>query len=173
MNAKRAIRAAMVIVAVCGAAGLAVAAEEPAKGAAPLRGDLNGNGIHDSEDVAILAAVLEGVPTRVDFEVLDIDASGRLDGDDLAMLENWASRQAAADDEEEKPGPALRGDLDGDGDIDETDALILMEVYAGLIRPPAGFESADVDGNGRIEINDLIAIVEILYGLREPGAGET
>jgi len=172
MNGKHVTRVAMGIVAVCGWAGLSIGAEAPSKGSEALRGDLNGNGIHDAEDAALLAGVLAGAGSELGLDVLDVDASGRLDGNDLAMLKNWVARQEAADAADE-PGRVLRGDLDGDGDIDETDALILMEVYMGLIRPPAGLESADVDGNGRIEIADLIAITEILYGRREPSVGES
>ena len=172
MDAKRARWAAMGLVAAVGCAGLALGSEAEPGEEQVLRGDLNRNGIHDFEDVALLAAVLSGAETDLGYDVLDIDGSGRLDQYDLAMLENWAERQAAADADDAEPRRVLRGDLDGDGDIDEADALILMEVVVGLVRPPGGLESADVDGNGVIEIADLIALTEILYGLREPSAPE-
>lgn len=169
MNANRVLRAAMVLAAVLGSAGVALATDSQPEEKGVLRGDLNGNGIHDSQDVDLLAGVLAGKKSSWGLEVLDVDASGRLDANDLAMLKNWAERQAAADAE---PRP-MRGDVDADGDIDEADALLLMEVYMGLVRAPGGFYAADVDGNGVIEVADLIALTEILYGLREPTHAET
>jgi hypothetical protein len=60
----------------------------------------------------------------------------------------------------------LKGDVDGDGDVDDDDARIVARIDAGAYAP-AVFEAmaADVDENGTIDLNDA-------YAIRRVGAGE-
>jgi len=59
----------------------------------------------------------------------------------------------------------LKGDVDGDGDVDDDDARIVARIEAGSHKP-ATFEAmaADVDENGTIDLNDAYAIRRVAAG---------
>ncbi|MHC5080840.1 MAG: hypothetical protein ACYTHN_17665 [Planctomycetota bacterium] len=60
----------------------------------------------------------------------------------------------------------LKGDVDGDGDVDDDDALLTAQFEAGEVTPSAMQQVVgDVDENGVLDINDV-------YAIRRVGAGE-
>ena len=61
--------------------------------------------------------------------------------------------------------PTLKGDLNGDGDVDLTDAILALQVLAGL-NPDGIHLSADVDGDGRIGLAEIIYILQNIAELR-------
>ena len=67
------------------------------------------------------------------------------------------------------PGAQGVGDVDQDGDINVSDAvLILQYLYHGGWRPRR--RVADVDSNGVIELTDAIRLLEYLFlGGKPPG----
>jgi endoglucanase len=62
----------------------------------------------------------------------------------------------------EYPG---RGDVNGDGDIDIVDALIIASYYVQLPTPIFDPYAADVDNNGIIDIVDALLVAKIAVGL--------
>jgi hypothetical protein len=66
--------------------------------------------------------------------------------------------------------PVKKGDLDGDGDVDQADADLALQVLAGQspagIRPNYGTSGADVNGDGRIGKEEAVYILERLGGVR-------
>ena len=54
----------------------------------------------------------------------------------------------------------VRGDLDGDGDIDFSDFLIFAEVYSLDADDPHRL-FADIDGNGVVDFNDFLTFVDL------------
>lgn len=51
----------------------------------------------------------------------------------------------------------VTGDIDGDGDVDMTDALLALKILAGM--KPAGIRIADVNGDNKISIDEVIFIL--------------
>ena len=59
----------------------------------------------------------------------------------------------------------LKGDVDGDGDVDLGDAILALKVAAGL--SPEGINlNADVNGDGKIGLAEFIYILQYIAGLR-------
>ena len=56
----------------------------------------------------------------------------------------------------------IPGDVNGDGEVTITDALMLLDYTKG--HTPAGFikAAADADGSGSINVSDVVAILEII-----------
>ncbi len=172
MRTQSGILAAVVIGLASGLTGGSALQAQDERAPTALRGDLNGNGIFDFDDVAILRSVIGGARMTLPASMYDVDQNRRIDEWDQVMLLNWAQRQAALDDRDE-PAPAptersLRGDLDGDGTLTNRDLLILMEMVFGELPARENFDIADVDADGRLTIGDLIALTEIMLGRREP-----
>ena len=53
----------------------------------------------------------------------------------------------------------LKGDVDGDGDVDNVDVMLTVSYILG--QNPTGFikTAADMDGNNVVDITDLTAII--------------
>ena len=69
-------------------------------------------------------------------------------------------------DPSQSSAPLLRGDADGDGDVDASDALIVLRIALGLVDPASLPQSSvDMDGDGAITIQDALAILRIALGL--------
>jgi hypothetical protein len=59
----------------------------------------------------------------------------------------------------------LLGDVDGDGDVDEADALLTAQYEAGVAAlAPIQISAADVDINGVVDIKDVYAIRRVAAG---------
>ena len=65
----------------------------------------------------------------------------------------------------------MRGEVNGDGKVDLSDAVsILQYLFLGL-RQPNCLEAADVDDSGRLDISDAIYLLGHLFlGSRAPPA---
>ncbi len=57
----------------------------------------------------------------------------------------------------------FRGDSNGDGEVDLSDALRTLEYLFLSGRPPACFDAADFNDDGRIDLSDPIATLEFLF----------
>ena len=61
----------------------------------------------------------------------------------------------------------LLGDVDFDGDVDVTDALLTMRYAMGIIEfTPEQLAVGDMDSNGTVNITDAVIILRIAMGLR-------
>ena len=56
----------------------------------------------------------------------------------------------------------MRGDLNGDGQVDVTDVDIMIDMVLGKASP--NYNTADLDGNGMIDVSDVNAIIDIVLG---------
>lgn len=60
----------------------------------------------------------------------------------------------------------LSGDLDGDGEVTVSDALIALRVTARISQPDGNIlQLADLDGDGEISVSDALAILKIAAGI--------
>ncbi len=66
----------------------------------------------------------------------------------------------------------LKGDINGDSNVDLTDAIIALKVSAGtdtsgLIRSDYVTSGVDVNGDNKVGIDEIIYILQVISGLRE------
>ena len=66
--------------------------------------------------------------------------------------------------------PFHRGDADGDGQVDLTDAVFTLGHLFRGERAPACLEAADANNDARLEITDAIATLEFLFRSGPPPA---
>ncbi len=59
-----------------------------------------------------------------------------------------------------KEGSLMKGDVNGDGTVTATDALIVLQYDVKLIEPPADKRAADVNGDGVITATDALLILQ-------------
>lgn len=57
-----------------------------------------------------------------------------------------------------------KGDVDGDHDVNITDALIIVDYVIGRNPKTFIFNNADVDSNGAVEITDALRVVDFVLG---------
>ncbi|MBQ3937890.1 MAG: dockerin type I repeat-containing protein [Clostridia bacterium] len=74
-------------------------------------------------------------------------------GSDCAWLDEvvWSGDPGA--------GETLPGDVDGDGEVTVSDALLVMRYAMGIISELPHIENADMDGSGVIDISDALLIM--------------
>ena len=58
------------------------------------------------------------------------------------------------------------GDIDGDGSLTLTDAILAMHVLSGVQPPVATYWQADVNGDNRIDLAEVIYILQKAAGVR-------
>ena len=62
--------------------------------------------------------------------------------------------------------PAVPGDANGSGELDATDALLIIRHVMGLIvLPEEVIANCDVDGSGSVDVNDALIVMRIAMGL--------
>ena len=59
----------------------------------------------------------------------------------------------------------VKGDLNGDGQVDVSDALLALRIAAGLADAGELTDAADVDGNGQVDVSDALSILRVAAGL--------
>jgi hypothetical protein len=60
----------------------------------------------------------------------------------------------------------VQGDFDGDGDVDLSDMLFILQLLSGQGQCPNGCETADVNGDGRVDMKEAICALQKVCGLR-------
>lgn len=61
--------------------------------------------------------------------------------------------------------PGLRGDVNGDGNINAIDAALVLQFSAGLLPALPSFDRADVNGDGSVNAIDAALILQFSAGL--------
>jgi hypothetical protein len=65
----------------------------------------------------------------------------------------------------------VRGEIDGNGSIDTTDATVLLRALFLSGPQPGCLEAADIEGNDRVDLTDAILLLEhLLIGGMPPAA---
>ena len=65
-----------------------------------------------------------------------------------------------------EPADVIPGDADGNGDVDTTDALIVLRAALGIDGDPAALlDVCDMDGNGIIDTTDALLILRLALGI--------
>lgn len=59
------------------------------------------------------------------------------------------------------------GDVNGDGEVDSDDAVLVLRYFAGLDTEEMIHELADVNGDGEIDSDDSVAILRYFAGLTD------
>ncbi len=139
--------------------------------------DANHNGVVDSDETDPCNSDTDGddLPDgwEVDNELNPLDPTGDNGGDgdpDNDAYSNLEEYYASTNPNDVYSKPAKKGDVNGDGDVDLTDAILALQVVSGI--NPAGVRSdyassgADVNGDGKIGIEEVIYILQKLSGLR-------
>lgn len=57
-----------------------------------------------------------------------------------------------------------KGDVDGDGDINITDALCIIDFVLGKQLVNFLYQNGDMDGNGTVDVTDALRIIDIILG---------
>ncbi len=59
-----------------------------------------------------------------------------------------------------------KGDINGDGSVDLTDAVLAMQVFSDVSHAQIIHKDADVDGDGKIGLPEVIYILQFIAGMR-------
>lgn len=59
----------------------------------------------------------------------------------------------------------MLGDVDGNGKVEATDALLALRMAMSIIETPDNILIIDVDGNGRVEATDALLILRFAMGI--------
>ena len=59
------------------------------------------------------------------------------------------------------------GDVDRNGDVNSIDAMLVLQLSAGLIGTLPQFELQDVNGDGAVDSQDALLILQFVAGLVE------
>jgi len=151
----------------------------------PLKGDLTGDQLIDADDRILLGKIIEVTvrgpdPSPEMLDALDFDQDGLITLVDAECIDRFVGVGL----DELEPGEEIipdgcfdiyglecdgvKGDLDGDGDVTETDFLVLNLVVAG--RADKGIldlACADINDDRTISIEDTLCVASLLGGDEE------
>jgi hypothetical protein len=121
-------------------------------------------GVYESRDLGATWTRNEGLPT---IRVTDLVYNPRTNRLVAATYGRgiWAFDFTTA-------APVLRGDVNGDGQVDAADALLIQQGLTG-VQVPSGvllFPAGDADCNGKLEIRDALVVVRYAVGETAVGA---
>jgi hypothetical protein len=134
----------------------------------------------DGVEVATAATPFNGIQSIND--VMEIGGSSRFTEDWAGLMSDigiWNERLDAAtilgiaNGDPILGGPAVPGDTDGDGDVDDADLGVSFANYTGPLAPNTGGKTAadgDVDGDGDVDDADLGASFAAYTGPISPAA---
>lgn len=143
----------------------------------PCNADSDGDDIQDGTE---LGYTLDDIGPDTDIGVFqpDIDPTSTTnplladtDGDGFNdgledLNHNGRIDEGETDPNDEYSVPALKGDINGDGNIDLADALIVLQVIADIDPSRAIYKEADVNDDGKISMEEMIYILHKVSGLR-------
>lgn len=138
--------------------------------------DITGDGVVDKRDFVIVSQLLAAEPATENTKIGDVNHDGYITKLDSYMikyyLEDVAEGNADFYTEEQIANFNAYGDIDGDGDVDETDAeLIITRGYIKPVDSPVAqvsldeylndnSDSGDVNHDGFVDARDATIIME-------------
>ncbi len=99
----------------------------------------------------------------LDGKALDLNA-------EMDYVEDWIRRHMAYIDEnvfvpmEDPEPPAVKGDVNGDGEVNISDVNAVIDIILGGTADPDTMKRADVNGDGEVNIADVNAVIDIILG---------
>lgn len=138
--------------------GVTVSLNEPLIASPPSLRDFDGNGTIDDSDRAVFARIQErsGDPR-------DLDGDWRITSADVAATVQRCNGCSMPD------SPFRRGEVNGDGTVDLSDAISILNFLFVGGKEPTCQKSADVDDSGALDVSDGIRLLGYLYlGGAEP-----
>lgn len=115
-----------------------------------IKGDIDGNGILNNEDVLAVKDALLG-SVGIDYEkpgFYDINNDSKFNVNDLILIKKL--HQEALD---------AKSDLNGDGMLNSADVILIKQALLGAIElNEVDIDSYDLNGDGKLNILDLIRI---------------
>ncbi len=84
--------------------------------------------------------------------------------DEVAWLKDWLLERIAWMDTQlgYDPNEFMRGDVNGDGEVNISDVAVLIDYLLTEVEPDGGREAADCDQNGQVSIADLSLLIDYL-----------
>lgn len=144
----------------------------------PCDMDSDNDGIYDGTELGYTLEDL-GADTNTDIFHADLDPSTNTnpllndsDGDGFGDGQEDLNGNGICDFGETDPCdsesyPVLRGDVNGDGEINLTDAVLALRILSGLDNSLIVHHEADVNNDGEISAADLIFILQKAAGFRQ------
>jgi len=111
--------------------------------------DVNGDGVVDIKDLAIVAEAFGSYPGHCRWNTgADIDANGRVNIVDTTMvcLKFGVNTHT------------LFGDLNGDGKVDIKDLVIVAEAFGSFPGHPRWNSKADVNQDSKVDMQDMLLV---------------
>jgi uncharacterized repeat protein (TIGR01451 family) len=111
------------------------------------------------EDESSLVVLIKGTVSSSSFGTISNTASVSSETDDFNDANNMDTEDTTA---------MIMGDMDGDGDVDLSDAIFVLKVMCGLepnINP--GHVPYDLDGDGEIAWGELFFIMQLIGGFNK------
>ncbi|MEM7163885.1 MAG: dockerin type I domain-containing protein [Planctomycetota bacterium] len=132
------------------------------------RGDVDGNGVLNLDDAALIFAMTTGGLSRTTepLDASDTNEDGRVDIGDavylLRLLSRSANMELRATSEQVT---RVVGDADGNGRVTVAD-LVLLGLHVSGNRPDlarnVAFQAADIDGDGEYTVEDIDRLIGIM-----------
>ena len=107
-------------------------------------------------------------PTEPDGDgpsLVVVDTAGNYD-----VGSNWFASSVTNGTPGQDEPPALVGDLDGDGDVDNVDIINAFAAFTGANNGPSSNPDADLDGDGDVDNVDIIQFFSLFTGSISPSA---
>lgn len=123
-----------------------------------LKGDVNGNGNVNSDDLKLLEQYLRNSAVAINKKDADMNNDGIIDYVDYNLLVYFLN----------PPKPILKGDVNRDGKIDEADYKLLSQYVAGLKVSGFYHYNADMNDDKKFTSTDLSQLRTKLNSMKPP-----
>lgn len=123
-----------------------------------LKGDVNGDGKVDKSDADMLNQYIVGLRSSIPCpKNADMNSDGRHTLTDVSKIEMLCKSSSNVNSADGR----MKGDVNGDGKVDKSDADMLSEYIQGNRSSLPCPKNADANGDGRITVADVTKIVSM------------